>query len=59
MLNLGEFIHDIEHHEKELLISEMDLQVMNIRNPNNLQGNMVITGLMKGSKLPKDKGRES
>jgi hypothetical protein len=59
MLNLGEFIYDIEHHEKELLISEMDLQVLNIRNPNNLQGNMVITGLMKGSKPPKEKGRES
>ncbi len=59
MLNLGEFIYDIEHHEKELMISEMDLLVLNIRMPNNLQGNMVITGLMKSSKPPKEKGRES
>jgi hypothetical protein len=58
MLNLGEFIHDIEHHEKELMISEMDLLVLNIRAPTNLQGSMVITGFMKGSKT-KEKGRES
>ena len=58
MLNLGEFIHDIEHHEKELWISEMDLMVPNLRNPTNLRGNMVITGLMKGFKPPKEKGRE-
>ena len=58
MLNLGEFIHDIEHNEKELMITEMDLLVLNIRMPTNLQGSMVITGFMKGIK-PKEKGRES
>jgi hypothetical protein len=57
MLNLGQFIHDIEHHEKGLMISEMDLLVLNIRMPNNIQGSLVITGLMKGSKA-KEKGRE-
>ncbi len=57
LLSLGQFIHDIEHQEKELMISEMDLLVYNIRMPNSIQGNMVITGLMKGTKT-KEKGRE-
>jgi type II secretory pathway component PulM len=57
MLNLGQFIYDIETHEKELMISEMDLLVLNIRMPNQVQGSMVISGLMKGSK-PKEKGKE-
>ncbi len=57
MLSLGQFIYDIEHHQKELMISEMDLLVFNIRMPNNVQGSMVITGLMKGVKS-KEKGRQ-
>jgi hypothetical protein len=56
MLGLGQFIHDIEHHEKELMISEMDLTVFNIRMPNNVQGSMIISGLMKGTKT-KGKGK--
>jgi hypothetical protein len=56
MLNLGQFIYDIETHEKELMISEMDLLVLNIRMPNQVQGSMVISGLMKGTK-PKEKGK--
>ena len=56
MLSLGQFIHDIEHHEKGLMISEMDLLVVNIRMPNNIQGHMVISGLMKGTKT-KEKGK--
>jgi hypothetical protein len=57
MLSLGQFLHDIEHHEKELMISEMDLLVMNPRMPTNIQGNLVISGWMKGGKV-KEKGRE-
>jgi hypothetical protein len=57
MLNLGQFIYDIESHEKELMISEMDLLVLNIRMPNQVQGSMVISGLMKGAKT-KEKGKE-
>ena len=57
MLNLGQFIYDIETHEKELMISDMDLLVLNIRMPNQVQGSMVISGLMKGTK-PKEKGKE-
>jgi hypothetical protein len=57
MLNLSQFIHDIEHHEKELMISEMDLLVFNPRMPNSIQGSLVVTGLMKGIKT-KEKGRQ-
>jgi len=57
MLNLGQFLHDIEHHEKELMISEMDLLVMNPRMPTNIQGSLVISGWMKGGKV-KEKGRD-
>lgn len=57
MLNLGQFIHDIENQEKELMISEMDLLVVNIRMPNNIQGNLVVSGLMKGTKT-KEKGKK-
>jgi len=57
ILSLGQFIHDIEHHEKELMISEMDFLVFNPRMPSNVQGSLVITGLMKKSKA-KEKGRQ-
>jgi hypothetical protein len=57
MLSLGQFIYDIEHHEKELMISEMDFLVFNPRIPNNIQGSLIITGLMKKTKT-KEKGRQ-
>jgi len=57
MLGLGQFIYDIEHHEKELMISEMDFLVFNPRMPSNVQGSLVITGLMKKTKT-KEKGRQ-
>jgi len=57
MLSLGQFIYDIEHHEKELMISEMDLLLINIRAPNNIQGSLVISGFMKGTHV-KEKGKE-
>ena len=57
LLNIGQFIYDIEHHEKELMIPEMDLVVFNIKMPNNMQGSIVISGWMKGPKI-KEKGRE-
>jgi hypothetical protein len=47
MLSLIQFIHDIEHHEKDLMISEMDLLIPNPRMPNQIQGSFVITGAMK------------
>jgi len=57
MLGLGQFIYDIEHHEKELMISEMDFLVFNPRMPSNVQGSLMITGLMKKTKT-KEKGRQ-
>ena len=57
MLSLGQFIYDIEHHEKELMISEMDFLVFNPRMPSSVQGGLVITGLMKKTKA-KEKGRQ-
>jgi hypothetical protein len=57
LLNLSQFIFDIEHHEKELMISELDFLALNPRIPNSLQGNLVISGLMKIN-LEKEKGRE-
>jgi hypothetical protein len=57
MMSLGQFIYDLEDQEKQLMISEMDLLIFNPRMPNNIQGNLVVSGLMKGSKS-KEKGRE-
>jgi hypothetical protein len=57
MLGLGQFMYDIEHHEKELMISEMDFLVFNPRMPTNVQGSLIITGLMKKTKA-KEKGRQ-
>jgi len=57
MTGLEQFIYDIEHHEKELMISEMDLLVFNPRMPTNVQGSMMISGLMKKIKV-KEKGRQ-
>ncbi len=61
VLNLSQFIYDIEHHQKELMISEMDLLALSVWKANSLQGSMVISGLMKGAKTkekPKEKGRQ-
>jgi len=57
LLNLSQFIYDIEHHERELMISELDFLALNPRAPNSLQGSLVISGLMKIN-LDKEKGRE-
>jgi Tfp pilus assembly protein PilO len=56
VLSLGQFIYDIEHYEKTLQVSEMDFLVPNIRMANQLQGSLVISGLMKGTKT-EEKGR--
>ncbi len=57
MGNLTQFIYDLENQDKEIFISDMDLLIFNPRMPGNIQGNMVIAGLMKGEKT-KEKGRE-
>jgi len=57
MLSLGQLIYDIENNEKELAILEMDLLVFNPRMPSNIQGSLVISGLMKAVKS-KEKEKE-
>jgi hypothetical protein len=63
MQSLAQFLFDLEHQDKEVMISEIDLLVFNPRMPNTIQGSMVISGYMKGSKgkekeKEKEKGRE-
>ncbi len=60
MKNLSQFIYDLEGHQKALMISEMDLLVFNPRMANNVQGNLVISALMPGSKAreKKKEGKE-
>ncbi|MGQ9509347.1 MAG: type II secretion system protein GspM [Thermodesulfobacteriota bacterium] len=53
LLNLVQFLNEIENHEKMLVVSEMDLLVFNIRMPNNIQGNLIISGWM-GKEKPKE-----
>jgi len=57
MASLTQFIYDLERQDKEIFISDMDLLIFNPRMPTHIQGNMVISGLMRGEK-PKEKGRE-
>jgi len=57
MGNLTQFIYDLENQDKEIFISDMDLLIFNPRMPGNIQGNMVVSGLMKGEK-GKEKGKE-
>ena len=63
MQSLTQFLYDLEHQDKEILIGEIDLLVFNPRMPNTLQGSMIISGYMKGGKgrekeKEKEKGRE-
>ena len=61
MQSLAQFLYEVEHHQKKLIISEMDLLVFNPRMPNTVQGNLTISAYMKASKgkeREKEKGRE-
>jgi hypothetical protein len=49
--SLSQFIYDLENQDKKLMISEMDLLIFNPRMPSNIQGNLVVSGMMKGSKF--------
>lgn len=55
--NLTQLIYDLENQDKELMISELDLLISNPRMPNYVQGNLVVSGLMKGPQ-GREKGRE-
>ncbi|NWF55269.1 MAG: hypothetical protein HXY45_10810 [Syntrophaceae bacterium] len=61
MQGLTQFLYELENQEKEIMIGEADLLAFNPRMPNSVQGNLVISGYMKGNKSrdkEKDKGRE-
>lgn len=58
MLNLGQFLYDIEHYERELIISEMDLVVLNPRTPTNIQGSLVISGFIIDEQVKEKGGKE-
>jgi Tfp pilus assembly protein PilO len=60
MQNLTQFLYELEHQDRELRITEMDLLVFNPRMPNTIQGSLIISGWMKGLKgkeREKEKGR--
>ncbi len=57
MLNLAHFIADLENQEKLIIISDMDLLIINPRLPNALQGSLMVSAYMKGNKIL-EKGKE-
>ncbi len=60
MQSLAQCLYELEHQDKELMITEMDLLVFNPRMPNTIQGSLIISGWMKGGKgRERDKGRSS
>ncbi len=59
MQSLTQFLYDLEHQDKEVSVSEIDLLVFNPRMPNTIQGSMILSGYMKGNRgKEKEKGRE-
>ncbi len=62
MQSLAQCLYELEHQDKELMITEMDLLVFIPRMPNTIQGSLIISGWMKGGKVKekeRDKGRPS
>jgi hypothetical protein len=58
MQNLTQFLYELEHQDRELRITDMDLLVFNPRMPNTIQGSLTIAGWMRGLKgKEKEKGR--
>jgi Tfp pilus assembly protein PilO len=59
MKSLTQFLYEIEHQDRAIMITEMDLLVFNPRMPGTIQGNLIITGLMKGVRgNEREKNRE-
>lgn len=57
MASLTSFLYDLEHYEKFLLISDLDLSAPNMRNPMEVQGNLTVVGFSKNLS-PKGKAKE-
>jgi Tfp pilus assembly protein PilO len=62
MQSLTQFLYELEHQDREIKITEMDLLVFNPRMPNTIQGSLIVSGWMKANKgkekeKEKEKGR--
>ena len=60
MQSLTQFLYELEHQDREIMITEMDLLVFNPRMPNTIQGSLIASGWMKankGKEKEKEKGR--
>ncbi len=61
MQSLTQFLYELEHQDRDLRITDLDLLVFNPRMPNTIQGTLVVSGWMKGGKgkeKEKEKGKE-
>jgi Tfp pilus assembly protein PilO len=57
--SLAYFLYDVENYEKLLLISDIDITAPNMRTPNEVQGNLTVTGFARNTNpSPKGKGKE-
>lgn len=56
--SLAYFLYDIEHYEKTLFISELDITAPNMRHPNEIQGSFTVTGIAKNLHPKGSKGKE-
>jgi len=57
--SLTYFLYDVESYEKLLLISDIDITAPNMRTPNEVQGNLTVTGFARNTNpSPKGKGKE-
>ncbi len=60
MQSLTQFLYELEHQDRQIMITEMDLLVFNPRMPNTVQGSLIVSGWMKtdkGKEREKEKGR--
>ncbi len=61
MQSLTQFLYELEHQDRDLRITDLDLLVFNPRMPNTIQGTLVVSGWMKsgkGKEKERDKGKE-
>jgi len=56
--SLAYFLYDIEHYEKTLFISDLDITAPNMRHPNEVQGALTVTGIAKNLHPKGTKGKE-
>lgn len=57
MASLAYFLYDIEHYEKLLVVSDLDITAPNMRTPSEVMGTLAVMGLAKNTH-PKGKVKE-